>query len=266
MNGRVIAIMNGKGGVGKTLLTTNLAAMLARIGLLTSIIDKDPQPTAFGWSLDRKKFEVAPSIGAVQAHTIDDVERRIKQARQQEADMILIDTPPRLDEDAAKIVALADAVAVPLKPEPYFLKALPQTLALLTAAKKRHFVVLTSCELQGPELAEVQESLKAAGTPLAPFVLYRRKPYWNRSQQGMTAADFDPTGKAAAELLGLALWVIENVGLLTNIQKYKTMLQAAERTSQILRQLRQLTDDEADDETSADNLRSDTRDKRSSTA
>jgi cellulose biosynthesis protein BcsQ len=69
MNGKVIAVMNGKGGVGKTLLTTNLAAMLARIGLLTSIIDKDPQPTSFGWSLDRKKFEIVPPIGAVQAHS-----------------------------------------------------------------------------------------------------------------------------------------------------------------------------------------------------
>jgi chromosome partitioning protein len=265
MNGKIIAIMNGKGGVGKTLLTTNLAAIMQRIGVLTSIIDHDPQPTAYGFTLDRKKHQVDPPISGVQALSIGDVQRFIGQARQQDADLILIDTKPRLDEDAAKIAALADTVAVPLKPEPYFVKALPQTLAMLTAAKKRHFVVLTSAELQGPELAEVQGGLQAAGTPLCPFVLHRRKPYWNRSHQGVTAADYDPTGKAAAELLGLALWTAENVGLLTNIQKYKSMLDAAARTSRILRQLRELSDDEADDETSADHLRDDTRDKRSAT-
>jgi chromosome partitioning protein len=262
---KVIAIVNGKGGVGKTLLTTNLAAVMQRIGVLSTIIDRDPQPNSYLWSLDRAKNEIQPPVAAIEARTVAEVERRIAEARRQDADLIFIDTMPRLDEDAPKIVQLADAVLVPLKPEPFFVKALPQTMKLLTASGKPHFVVLTSVELQGPEHAEVEAGLQASNTPLAPCVLHRRKAFWNRAHQGVTAADYDQDGKAAAELLRLALWLVGIVGLSTNIQKYKSILDAAERTTRILRQLRELSDEDTN-EASADNLRNNAGNKRRAAA
>jgi chromosome partitioning protein len=259
---KVIAVTNGKGGVGKTLLTTNLAAVMQQIGVLTTIIDRDPQPNSYIWGVNRARNEVQPPISVIQAKDFREVERRVAEARRQQADLIFIDTMPRLDEDAPKIARIADTVLVPLKPQPHFVIALPQTLAMLTAAGKPYFVVLTDAETQGgTELSEVEASLQANHTPLAPGVLHRRKAFWNRAHQGITAADYDRSGKAAAEILRLALWLVGVVGLNTNIQKYKSILEAAERTTQILRQLRELSDED-DDETNADHLRNNAANNR----
>jgi chromosome partitioning protein len=219
---KVLAVINAKGGVGKTTVSTHLAVAAERMGLVAAILDLDPQPSSTMWADHRQG--VSPAVVAAQAARLPIF---IKQARDQDADLIILDTPPRADGIAAEAVARADAILIPTPPRPIDLDALPQTIQLARASGKPFFVVLNNAPVQGREVMDATDALTKAGIEVAPIVLFFRKAFYSHMQQGQTAEEFDPEGKAAAEIRALMLWVAERVGLLTSIQADKRKTAAA---------------------------------------
>lgn len=218
MTGRtkIIAVINAKGGVGKTTLSTHLAVCAERLGLVTAILDLDPQPSSTLWADHREA--ASPAVVAAQAARLP---LFIKQARAQEADLIILDTPPKADGTAVDAAAQADVILIPTQPKPIDLDALPQTIQLARASGKPFSVVLNNAPMQGQEVADATAALIKAGIEVAPVVLHSRKAFYSHMQLGQTAEEFDPGGKAAGEIRALMLWLAERVGLLTSIQPDK---------------------------------------------
>lgn len=210
---KVLAVINGKGGVGKTTMSTHLAVAAERLGLVTAILDLDPQPSSSLWGDHREA--TTPAVIAAQAARLPIF---LKQARQQEADLIILDTPPKADGTASEAAAHADAILIPVQPKPIDLDALPQTIQLARASGKPFFVVLNNAPIQGSEVADATAALTKAGIEIAPVVMHSRKAFYSHMQIGQTAEESDPNGKAAAETRALMLWIAERVDLHTNIQ------------------------------------------------
>jgi chromosome partitioning protein len=215
---KVLAIINGKGGVGKTTVSTHLAVAAERLGLVTAILDLDPQPSSTLWADHRSQSTPAITSPAVIAAQAARLPLFLKQAQEQDADLIILDTPPKSDATASQAAAQADAILIPLEPTPLCLDALPQTIHLARASGKPFFVVLNKAPIQGAEVADARTTLEEAGIEVAPFVLYSRKAFYSHMQEGQTAPEFDPSGKAAAEIRALMLWVAERVELFTSKQ------------------------------------------------
>jgi chromosome partitioning protein len=168
--GRIISVVNQKGGVGKTTTAINLGAYLAEAGKFVLIIDLDPQANATSGigidhaSLDRGLYEailgqvgirdiiqptahetlrVAPATKHLAGLNIElvDMDRReyklydtLLEIRN-DYDYILIDCPPTLGLITLNGIVAADEVLIPVQTEYYALEGLGQLLETVNLVK-----------------------------------------------------------------------------------------------------------------------------------
>ena len=168
--GKIIAVVNQKGGVGKTTTAVNLTAALTEAGKRVLLCDFDPQANATsGLGLDKRhlrhsvydvivndvpakdaivqtKFgDVLPSTAdlagaGVELVTMDSPNYRLKNALdtvKDRYDLIFIDCPPSLELLTLNSLCAADGIMVPVQCEYYALEGLTDLMTTLRMVKKR---------------------------------------------------------------------------------------------------------------------------------
>ena len=213
---RTVSVISQKGGAGKTTLAIHLACAGASTGLSTLILDADPQATASQWSQWRGGAE--PDVVDCASHVL--LPRKVQQAAELGADLVVIDTPPHADILAREACKLADLILIPCRPQAFDLAAVETTVDLVKAAGKPAFVLFMGGPQRAPatykearELIEGDEGLEGLGVPVAPVLLTQRAVYHHSTAQGRTAPEVEPDGKAAQEVAALWTWAREHVSL-----------------------------------------------------
>ena len=168
--GKIIAVVNQKGGVGKTTSTVNLTAALTELGLKVLMVDFDPQANASsGLGVDKRKIknsaydvainevpareaivhtkygDVLPSSAdlagaAVELIAVEHRERQLEKALstvKNDYDVIFIDCPPSLELLTLNGLCAADAILVPVQCEYYALEGLSDLMSTLRMVKKK---------------------------------------------------------------------------------------------------------------------------------
>ena len=170
--GRIIAIANQKGGVGKTTTAINLSACLAEAGQRVLTIDIDPQGnTTSGFGIDKNAVEntiyelilgeaeigevilqtefeglsiIASNVNLAAAEIeligINEKEYILKRAVEkvrENYDFVIIDCPPSLNMLTINAMTTADTVLVPIQCEYYALEGLSQLLHTVNLVKQR---------------------------------------------------------------------------------------------------------------------------------
>lgn len=221
---KTIAILSQKGGAGKTTLAVHLAAAATASGLSVLILDTDPQATASQWSQWR---------GGADPEVIDCgspalLPRKIEQADQLGADLVIIDTPPHSDMMARAAVSVADLILIPCVPRAFDLSAIVTTTGYVAATGKPAFVVFNGGPQRAPatyaearELIEGSDEVQGMGANVAPVMLTQRAAFHHSTAAGKVAAEIEPNGKAAEEIEAFWLWTGGQVGLSTRKQSKK---------------------------------------------
>ncbi len=213
---KTIAIISQKGGAGKTTLAVHLATAAIAAGYTAAIIDLDPQGTAASWG-DRRTAG-APEVISGQAVRLPALTTA---ARENGADIVILDTAPNADQTASLSARAADLVLIPCRPSTFDLEAIETTLLLSKAAKKPAYVVLNAVPPRSGIGKEAAEGLRAGGAQVAPHQLTQRAAYGHSVIDGRTAQEFEPGGKAADEIAVLFKWLCGTVGLPTSGHREK---------------------------------------------
>ena len=168
--GRIIAVVNQKGGVGKTTTAVNLTAALAELGLKVLLCDFDPQANATsGLGLDKRKVkhtvydvvigeceaekaivhtkygDVLPSSADLAGASVELIgemgrERKLGNALdtvKDQYDLIFIDCPPSLEMLTLNGLCAADGILVPVQCEYFALEGLSDLMGTLRTVKRK---------------------------------------------------------------------------------------------------------------------------------
>lgn len=117
-------VPQSEGRVGKTTLALNLAGAWARQGKRVTLIDADPQGSALDWSQQRAR-EGWPRLFGVVGLARDTLHREAPELAR-DADMIVIDGPPRVAALMRSALLASDLVLIPVQPSPFDLGPRPR--------------------------------------------------------------------------------------------------------------------------------------------
>src|SRR5918995_2521055 len=136
---RTIALVNQKGGCGKTTVALHLAAAFWQRGENVLVLDLDPQASAAEWHDARA--EPLPHVESVQPARLAKV---IAHAREIATGILVLDTAPHSEAASLDSSRCADLVLVPCQPSIMDLRAMRKTVDLLKLVKVPAFAVLNS--------------------------------------------------------------------------------------------------------------------------
>lgn len=204
-----IGLISQKGGVGKTTIAIHLATAFQSSGRETLVVDLDPQASAAEWK-DARESE-RPYVIAVPSSRL---KKTLDTARENEADVVVLDTAPHSEGTALEAARVSDLILVPCQPSIMDLRAMRKTADLLMHLKKPTFAILNEVAAQGTVADEAARAITAQfGMPVCPVRLAQRVAFNRCLLTGQTAQEYEPEGKASQEIASLLQWTSETVGL-----------------------------------------------------
>lgn len=196
----IVGLLNQKGGVGKTTLSVNIAASLARAGGRVLLIDADPQGSALDWAAARDGAPLFSVVGLPRPS----LHKEIGQIGQ-DYDHVVIDGPPRVTELARSAIMASEVVLIPVQPSPYDIWAADEVVKLMDEAKiykenlKSSFIV--NRKIANTAIGrDVGEALGAYKVPVFAASITQRVVFAEAVAQGKAVYEVDSAGPAAAEV------------------------------------------------------------------
>jgi chromosome partitioning protein len=203
----IIALLNQKGGVGKTTLATHLAGQLASAGRRTVLIDADPQASALDWS-QRRAQNGMPRLFGVIGLARETLHQEVPEIAKT-VDDVVIDGPPRVTALARSAVLAAHLVLIPVQPSPYDVWASADVVALIAEARIFKPSLLAAFVISRAVVGtiigrDVRSAVKAHGLPVVGPGISQRVVFAESVATGRLVREIDPRSAATREIAAFA--------------------------------------------------------------
>ena len=203
MLGKVITIAQQKGGSGKTTLAVTLATAMAKRNKSVAVLDTDPQGSLGRWFMTRREalngdagleFATASAWGA--AYECEKLRR--------DHDIVIIDTPPKIDADLRPALRESDLVIIPVAASHLDVWATQSVLELAEREDRPVLIVLNRANTRAKLTADVVRTLGDLKTAKSKTVLGNRVAFAEALGQGYGVAERGASSPAGREASSLA--------------------------------------------------------------
>lgn len=209
----IIALLNQKGGVGKTTLATHLAGEFASAGRGVIVIDADPQASALDWAQVRAHSALPRRFG-VMGLPRETLHQEVPELAKTAHD-IVIDGPPRVTALARSAILAAEVVLIPVQPSPYDVWASAEVVSLVNEALifkptlRAAFVVNRA--VVGTVIGrDVRGAVGSHGLPVLKCGVSQRVVFAESAATGRLVREIDPNSAATRETAALAAELLEH--------------------------------------------------------
>lgn len=205
----ILAVLNQKGGVGKTTLSLHIATALALKGQRILFIDADPQGSALDWSASRQKPTLFPVIGLPKNNIHKEVPYHSPFY-----DHIVIDGPPRVNDLARSAIIASDMVIIPVQPSPYDIWAVDEIVTLIQEASIFKEAQLCRFAINRKIIntsigRDVNIGLAEYKIPILRSTISQRVIFAESANQGSTVMEQEPNSLASQEIYSLVDEILE---------------------------------------------------------
>src|SRR5262245_27620553 len=215
---RVWSIISQKGGSGKTTLALHLAIAAAE-DLKVLVIDLDPQQSAERWHAIRQRTTGSKDDPSIAAGPYARRPEMLRIAKKLGAELVLIDTPPKLDKAITAALAPATMALIPVKSSILDLQALEDCVRVVdfAKAKSKTVVVMNAVPTGRNKDAAIKEVARYADRHQLEVMRERLSElpaYAQGLRSGRGVTETDSNGTAAKEITALveALWARDSEG------------------------------------------------------
>ena len=204
MLSKVITISQQKGGTGKTTLAVHLAmAFIKYHNLKVAIIDTDPQGSLGKWFMIRSEKNVSNENLTFKTASLWGAQYESKTLKN-DHDIVVIDTPPKIESDARPAIEAADLVLIPMAASHVDFWATGAIVEIAKKANKKILVQINRSSQRSKLINKTNEFIKSLDLSSTKTIIGNRQIYTSAMGEGKTAVEKQKKGAAVEEIKNLS--------------------------------------------------------------
>ena len=204
MLSKVITICQQKGGTGKTTLAVHLALAFAKLhNLKIAIIDTDPQGSLGKWFVVRSEKKVSNENLTFKTASLWGAQYESKTLKK-DHDIVIIDTPPKIESDARPSIEAADLVLIPVTPSHVDFWATEAIIEIAKKAGKKIFIQINRANERSKLVKKTYEYINSINVKSTNTLIGHRQIYASSMGEGKTAIEKQKKSNAVEEIKKLS--------------------------------------------------------------
>jgi len=204
MLSKVITISQQKGGTGKTTLAVHLAmAFIKYHNLKVAIIDTDPQGSLGKWFMIRSEKKVSNENLTFKTASLWGAQYESKTLKN-DHDIVIIDTPPKIESDARPSIEAADLVIIPMAASHVDFWATGAIVEIAKKANKKILAQINRSSQRSKLMDKTKDFIKSLDLKPTHTIIGNRQIYTSSMGEGKTAVEKQKKGSAVDEIKNLS--------------------------------------------------------------
>ena len=200
MLSKVITIAQQKGGTGKTTLAVHLAlAFIKYHNLKVAIIDTDPQGSLGKWFMIRSEKKISNQNLTFKTASLWGAQYESKILKQ-DHDIVIIDTPPKIESDARPAIEASNLVLIPIAPSPVDFWATESIIEIAKKAKRKILIQINRANHRSKLISKTHEYIKSINISAIKTLIGHRQIFIASMGEGKTVVEKQRKSKAVEEI------------------------------------------------------------------